>query len=151
MMQAKELRMGNVVMWNPQLTNSNSTLSPMPLEVYSIASDKISYVFPNIENRVEPFEDDVAQLGANTKPLTELEPILLTADILLNSGCKEKGGLIRSRHFDKEDFVLVHKGDKFYLKDQPFQIPVKSIHQLQNLYYALTSNELDVKPHGQQN
>ena len=149
MIQAKELRIGNLVMWNPRLTNPTSTLSPQPVEVYSITSDSISYVFPNIENRVEPFEDDVAQFGSNTKALTELEPILLTEEILVNYGFAENGGLIGAKHFDKEELKIVKKNDRFYLKDQPFDNAIASVHQLQNLYYALSNNELDVKPPGQ--
>lgn len=66
------------------------TLSPMQIEVSSILQDKVMYFFPNIENRVEPFEDDVAKMGIRHKPLAELEPIILTAEILANAGFEEK-------------------------------------------------------------
>ncbi len=78
MIQARELRIGNLIVWNPKLVNPGVTLSAMQIEVFSIMHDKVFYVFPNIENRVEPFEDDVAKMGTSFKLLEELEPIILS-------------------------------------------------------------------------
>jgi hypothetical protein len=54
MVPSKELRIGNLITWNPKLLNSRSTLPPIYIEVHEILQDKVGYVFPNIENRVEP-------------------------------------------------------------------------------------------------
>jgi hypothetical protein len=156
MIQARELRIGNLIVWNPRLINPNITLSPMQIEVFSIMQDKVMYVFPNIENRVEPFEDDVAKMGMRDKPLAELEPIILTAEILERAGFTEKGGLLAAKYFEKGDLQLKHNGEHFQrvlvtkLNTTIFDLPLTSLHQLQNLYFALTGEELEIKLHGQQ-
>src|SRR4051794_6996381 len=155
MIEANELRLGNIVTWNPRLTHPNNTLPPMQVEVASILPDRISYVFPNIENRVEPFEDDVAQNGVRVKLLEELEPISLTKEILVNSGFEENGGIITSSHFEKCGLQLKQNGEHFEIVTSKVPhaaspVPIKYFHQLQNLYFAWTGEELEIKLHGQQ-
>lgn len=41
-------------------------------------------------------------------------------------------------HFDCNDFIVV-------FLDNPINISVKTVHQLQNLYFALTGEELELK------
>jgi hypothetical protein len=156
MIKANELRIGNLVTWNPKLRSPNNTLPPMQLQVSSILSNGIHYVFPNIENRVEPFEDDVVQAGINIKLLEELEPIILTPEILKNIDFEEKSGLLTSRHFTTGDLHLKFNGEYYErvsigtLNTAVFDLPIKYFHQLQNLYFALTGHELEIKLHGQQ-
>lgn len=155
MIVANELRLGNIVTWNPRLVHPTNTLPPMQIEVAAIFRDRISYVFPNIENRVEPFEDDVAQTGVRMKMLEELEPIALTDEILLNAGFAEKSGLLASKHFEKGDLQLKHDGSHYQrisvtaLHTTTANLPIKYFHQLQNLYFAFTGEELEIKLHGQ--
>ncbi len=156
MIQAKELRIGNLIVWNPKLINPDVTLSPMQIEVSAIMQDKVIYVFPNIENRVEPFEDDVAKMGMRDKALDELEPIVLTAEILAKAEFEEKGGLLAAKYFEKGNLQLKHSGEFFQrvlitkLNTTVFDLPLTSLHQLQNLYFALTGEELEIKLHCQQ-
>ncbi len=156
MVHARELRIGNLIIWNPKLVNPNVTLPPMQIEVFSILQDKVMYVFPNIENRVEPFEDDVAKMGIRDKALEELEPIVLTAEILEKAGFTEKGGILASKYFEKGDLQLKQTGEYFQralvtkLNTTVFDLPIITLHQIQNLYFALTGEELEVKLHGQQ-
>jgi hypothetical protein len=156
MIQAEELRPGNLVLWNPKLLHPDNTLPPVQLEVFSILEDKISYVYPNIENRVEPFEDDRVQMGTQYKLLEELEPILLTTEIIENTGFIKKEDLSGAPYFEinslqlrqKEDYfqrISVREGDT-----TAFDKPVKYFHQLQNLYFAVIGEELEIKLHGQQ-
>lgn len=156
MIKANELRIGNLVTWNPKLTSPGNTLPPMQVEVFSILQDRLMYVFPNIENRVEPFEDDVAQAGTRYKLLTELEPIILTAEILEGAGFEERSGLFTSKHFEKGDLQLKFNGEYFErvsittLNTTASILPIQYFHQLQNLYFAFTGEELEIKLHGQQ-
>jgi hypothetical protein len=156
MIIANELRIGNLVTWNPKLIHPGNTLPPIQVEVASIFHDRILYVFPNVENRVEPFEDDVVQNGTNYKLVEELEPIMLTAAILENAGFEEKDGLLTSKHFEKSDLQLKFNGEYFQrvsitaLNTTVFSLPIKYFHQLQNLFFALTGEELEIKLHGQQ-
>jgi hypothetical protein len=150
MIPAKELNIGNLVIWNPKLSNPDSTLSAMFVEVSEVLNDRISYVFPNIENRVEPFEDDVAQAGVRSKPLKELEPVILTEEILENSGFVKKGGLLTSKHFEKGKLELKQVDEHFEIPAIKNSPAIKSVHQLQNISFALTGEEVEIRPHGQQ-
>jgi hypothetical protein len=156
MIQAKDLRIGNLAIWNPKLLNPNNTLPPFQIQVFSILPDKISYVFPNIENRVEPFEDDKAQMGERYKRLEELEPIELTAEILHNEGFIEKGGLSNLKYYEKRDLQLKQTSEYFKRISvnashiAEYDLPIRFFHQLQNLFFALTGEELETKVHGQQ-
>jgi hypothetical protein len=150
MIPAKELNIGNLVIWNPKLSNPDSTLSAMFVEVSEVLNDRISYVFPNIENRVEPFEDDVAQAGVRSKPLKELEPVILTEEILENSGFVKKGGLLTSKHFEKGKLELKQVDEHFEIPSIKNSPAIKSVHQLQNISFALTGEEVEIRPHGQQ-
>ena len=156
MIPAKELTMGNLVIWNPKLTNPNSTLSAMLIEVSGVMPDKITYVFPNIENRVEPFEDDVAQTGGRVKSLQEIEGIELTSEILQNVGFKENDEALKTGCFEKGPLQLKAKGNHFELLDTANSNNsanpslIMFFHQLQNLYSTITGEELEIRLHGQQ-
>jgi hypothetical protein len=156
MITANELRIGNLVTWNPQLISPKNTLPPIQVEVFSILPDRIQFVYPNIENRVEPFEDDVAQTGSRYKLLAELEPIDLSAQILLAVGFEEKTGIFTTSHFEKSDLQLKYNGEHFErlstsaLHTTVSPLPVRYFHQLQNLYFAFTGEELEIKLYGQQ-
>ncbi len=150
MIQPRELRIGNLLLWNSKLVNPVITLPPTQVEVFSILQDKISYVLPNIENRVEPFEDVKAQMGTGYIPFEELEPIILTAEILENVGFEGKRALVGSKYFEKGDLQLKQHGEHFHPVSVEFKLHIKYFHQLQNLYFALTGDELETKIHGQQ-
>lgn len=155
MISVKELRAGNLIVWNPKLLHPDSTLLPTVIEVFSILQDKVGYVFPDIENRVEPFEDDVAQIGAEYKSPEELEPIILTQDIIENTGFikKEASGF---SYFERDGLQLEQKESRFQrvlVTEAGIKVVEPSInylHQLQNEYFTLTGAELEVKLHGQQ-
>ncbi len=78
MIQPRELRIGNIVSYNPKLSNPQTTLPPVLIEVSAILPDKIGYAFPNLEHRVEPFEDDLLQMQMRYRLLAEVEPIALS-------------------------------------------------------------------------
>src|SRR4051794_31565113 len=106
MITANELRTGNLIFWNPKLSNPNITLEPMQVEVSAILEDKIGYTSPKIEYRVEPFEDDLLQKNTSYKSLEELEPISLTAEVLERSGFKEANNAGRKVFFKKYNEFL---------------------------------------------
>jgi hypothetical protein len=143
MLQPRELRIGNLVIWNPQLLNPKATLPPMYIEVFEIMQDKIAYVFPNIENRVEPFEDDVVQRGTHTRQFEELDPVILTREILPHAGFTENKELLGSTYFIKNNIILkpVDKGFKFH---DHIEVSFRYLHQLQNFYYLVTGEDLDI-------
>jgi hypothetical protein len=139
MINPAELRKGNLLTWNPKLTHPATTLPAMEVEVYSISAGQIEYVYPNIEHRVEPFEDDVVQMGTHVKPFEELEPIPITPDILERAGFREDGKawVNKAGTFSFED-------NRVKYNDQQRHHRVEYLHQLQNAYFALTNEELEI-------
>ena len=71
--------------------------------------------------------------------LQHLEPIPLTEEWLVRFGFE----------YIKGDEIWIYKNfilnDEFFMMDIDIEICLTSVHQLQNLYYALTQTELEVK------
>src|SRR6266496_4311131 len=155
MITANELRVGNLIFWNPKLLNLNTTLVGFQVEVFAILKDKISYIFPGIEYRVEPFEDDLLQKETPYKSLEELEPIILTPEVLEKYGFKQASDYLHRSVYHKHQYeqvlkidinILEYKVSLNFASDQKVDLPhhYKFLHQLQNLYFALTGEELEV-------
>jgi len=137
MVNAHELRIGNLLWWNPKLMHPQSTLDKQMVESVVIMADKIGYTFPNLDHRVEPFEDDLLQTESRVKHLEELEPIMLTSEVLEKCSFSEA-----VENFKKENLKQTEEG--YVYKYHSIKIAVNHLHQLQNLYFSLCAEELDV-------
>jgi hypothetical protein len=107
----------------------------------------------------EILRDDfiVCNLTTNEWPISDYAPIPLTEEWLLKFGFEQrKIKYQRGRHIDylkyiqskrtKPDrIIIVFSYDKYYYQGDCFPT-VNYVHQLQNLYFALTGNELEIKP-----
>jgi len=91
-----------------------------------------------------------------TWELEDLSPIELTTEILIKSGFELKYGWLWKLYYDDimNPITLRHITNNKFLKDEPLEklffrwdqhIDVYYVHQLQNLYFALTGTELDIK------
>ena len=128
-MEAKELRIGNYV------------------------KDHLDRVQKVSETRSDAY---ICYLSNGTKlkyKLNTTKPIPLTEDWLLKFGFEEKCS-IKNRFINRADFELEFQGDKVAYcvwggEDAPhltqFFGHCKYVHQLQNLYFALTGEELTIK------
>lgn len=123
MVDAKELRIGNWVSYLGSNTQINSISIGEPCGYVSTFKSGII-----IQNQIEP--------------------ISLTEDLLLKCGFEEK------QWGDEDDPPVFYKNgltiscktwgkDSFYLNS--YDIDVTFLHQLQNIYYALTGKELEVE------
>ena len=128
-MKANELRLNNLVMYNNKI-----------LPIHCIQGDSTIRLL-----------HDGNSVGCYS--IKEINPILLTEDILLQCGFEElkqsKGQYVIISEsiyaiqleimfgFLKDGSMLVH------LNDCEFEL--KHLHQLQNLYFALTNEELTIK------
>lgn len=137
------------------MTDAKTTLLPIQVEVMSIADDEIGYISPRVEHRAEPFEDDVLQLETAHRPLKEFEPIVLTTEIAEKCGFVQTGlasddGSVSKMDYWFHDCRLQFAKDNIHLErqragDQPeFIGRVQFLHQLQNLYHALSGEELQI-------
>jgi hypothetical protein len=144
MIEANELRLGNLLVWNPKLSNPQITLLPMMVEVAVIAQDKIGYTPFQLEQRVEPFEDDlIVKMETIFKPKGEFEPVILTNDILEQSGFILNNGAYQLKGF----YPQIFSRGKIWLASLvpgSMEIELRYLHQLQNLYHTLSGEELEI-------
>jgi hypothetical protein len=124
-MKAEELRLGNLV------SNMNPRHNDSILIIESIGDNHEVNVF------------------YRKYLLSELEPIPLTEEWLLKFGFKWKGLIAKGRYltlFTPCGKALVFKDNYFIFSGVTIEIQIKYVHQLQNLYFALTGEELTLKP-----
>lgn len=144
-MTTNELRRGNLVLWNPQSNHPESTLPLVQVVITSILEDQLGYVAPNIDNRVEPFEDDLIEKEAPHKPLSEFTPLPLTAELLKKYGYQTNDISGDAAIYIKEPLQVELKTDKAsVVRLNNFELQYAYFHQLQNLHYALTGEELEI-------
>jgi len=93
------------------------------------------------------YSDGVLELeDGNENVLNEVEPIPLTEEWLLKFGFDEDMRLFEAPHLDKNITVAKdNDGNWEFCNDAWWLRDIKHVHQLQNLYFALTGNELTIK------
>lgn len=129
-MEAKELRIGNAVIkehFDQGVKNGET--------IHCVTSHDIESL--DVHGYIE-HGDEV------------LKPIPLTEEILLKAGFKEDDGFFYMNEVvGFNTFCLIRDGDMFELYHDATVISCCSyiyyVHQLQNLYFALTGEELDIK------
>ena len=145
MLKANELRIGNFIFWNSKLSSPEISFLTFPVEVTSILPDTIGYISPGIEHRSESFEDDILQTQTTHKPLGEFEPILLTRDILEKCGFENTDANDPYSSYRKESLTIrFMAGNSIRAKISDCEFVCQYVHQLQNLYFDLTGEELEV-------
>lgn len=124
MIQEQELRIGNKVLYNGEID-----------EVYSIF---------HINGQMQPYR--VLLQGGRDKDgfcLLDIHPISLTSEILEKCAFKNGGS-----YWILND-VIIYDGElygDFTYKYNYADKEIKYLHQLQNLYFALTGEELVYEP-----
>ena len=125
-MEAKELRLGNLI---------SVYRKPTDKELSHYAVQEI-YEWENDENYYVVIDDT---FSVNIE--TGIIPIPLTEDWLLKFGFKG---------WDLGKYTLILTNGNFFdfqhgLESTPIAKNIKHVHQLQNLYFALTGEELTIK------
>jgi hypothetical protein len=144
MIYTKDIRLGNLITWNPKLLNPQVTLSPMQVEIAAITTDKIGYTPYKLEQRVEPFEDDLMiQMETIFKSPDEFEPIILTIEILEKTGFEISGGKYHLKGFYPELYLKENIWNAELVPGSS-RIEIRYLHQLQNLFYTIVAEELEV-------
>jgi len=129
MIQANELRIGNLIL--------DSKGFVLLIKSISEKNKQVSGYFPKLNDFGSDYYDDC-------------RPIPLTEEILTKCGFRKSKLEGYDVHF-RYDHQLLHSSvTSIYNADFSIKLDnvargVKSLHQLQNLFFALTGNELEVK------
>lgn len=118
MIKANELRIGNLIM-------SPDTKHPVVVEI-----------------------NHLLYIAGDEKYYGEYEPVPLTPEILEAAGFKIEDKLnVGAQTYFKDGMgeYLTYHYDGFCVYESSKQPVIKSLHQLQNLYFALTGQELEIK------
>ena len=101
-------------------------------------------MYPNLEHRVEPFEDDVAEIGDGFIPLSELEPIALNEAWLIRAGFEINGNIAQLKSVQNLAFTWDGRG--LLPTSQPGNNKaLLYLHELQNAYEDKTGSTLDIE------
>jgi hypothetical protein len=135
MIKSNEVRIGNYVNYFLGIGDNGSEYKVY--QIYTIAKE-----FPTL-NTIE--------FGIGAISWSNIEPIPLTEDWLIRFGF-EKQGSKKGTIWKNNSFYILHiaknKNGEYYISIG--SIPISSnptVHQLQNLCFALTGEELTIKPH----
>lgn len=134
MIQENELKLNNLII---PLIGSLEHIG----KITSISSNFINYDLID-----DNFEEYLSISHEST--LSNIKPIPLTEEWLLKFGFEKGNDFIGDCFYierEKEDFVLHPKKDYFYFYFLYDSVEVKHVHQLQNLYFVLTNEELTLK------
>lgn len=127
MIDPKELRLGNWVQVNG-----------FPMQVVSIHHDGTIYCdFDGNEGDVWEFDEK-----------NPCKPIQLTKEMLLKCGFLPfyADVFIHEKLKYSDKFKIREDGYIVYVSNEVYITKIKHLHQLQNLYFALTGKELEIKP-----
>lgn len=72
-------------------------------------------------------------------PIMPFKPLILTEEWLLKFGFEKKQGIM---YWEKEGIEIVYETLAGFYRLYPRVNPIKYVHQLQNLFFALTEEEL---------
>lgn len=139
-MKAEELRIGNIVTIDNPL--AWPSLKDMPVVVFRVENKK-DRMFPESTGSV-----GCSDLKKEYNQFDEfLKPIPLTVEWLDNLGFKYFVQRSRfEKRFSKRQVFGIVKNKDYYAADRYIHISkIEYVHQLQNLYFALTGEELKIK------
>lgn len=102
---------------------------------YVLANGKITKVIDVLESGINQMRYDVEY------DLEDLEPIELTEEILLKCGFEKE--ILEPKHYCIKGMCIWKCNDMFLCDKNG--VHIKYLHQLQNLYFALTNEELNLQ------
>ena len=141
MMKANELRIGNIV------TDVFYEHFKTEIKVDSVNSKGINLEITDDGNWPELSQHFITPVYGFEK----LHGIPLTPEILEKCGflkCinADDAVLFKKQYFEIEymEFASEQNNGFYYDNNTPYELHIKSLHQLQNLYFALTGEELEI-------
>ncbi len=137
MINSKHLRIGNLV--------EDEILGIVPVVAVSNNAVFVSTTNMKVDRSLETLDRQLS--------LLDIKPIPITSEILEKVGMKIRfPGRIDCNIWDWDNnpswdktFTLAKTKEGWRYLPAPGAIPIKFIHQLQNLYFSLTGEELEIK------
>ena len=132
-MKANELRIGNLV--NPKTICSI-------LSIYGVGNYVCDIEFCHNGNE---HDGAFAQIAVD-----QLAPIPITEDWLIKFGFEyvaneDDGGSMIMKTYEKGEIQFTYEGEGFVYYEKPWSdVQLNYVHELQNLYFALTDEELTI-------
>lgn len=132
MIQPQELRIGN---WA-------KTINDVPLKILTVGLHACQCQYDGTQNTEEEGKR-ISTIGFDS-----INPIPLTPEILVEKLLLEYADVFGAYFSNDFPLILEHKNDAFIIQkfDEWTSIfqPIRYLHQLQNLYYALAGTELSI-------
>jgi len=132
MIEAKEIRIGNLVKY----------LVHLP----------VGYNHPSMSvTEIIEVREDMVQTTNGYHKYREIGPITLTEEILIKSGgIKTSDNFITFTDTDTitPEVVIFIEDEHFYLSNndgEKYSVPLQSVHQFQNLFFTLLGKEVKIK------
>ena len=101
-------------------------------------------MYPNLEHRVEPFGDDVAEIGDGFIPLSELEPIALSEAWLTRAGFEINANIAQLKSVQNLAFTWDGRGLLPTAQPENNKALLYLL-ELQNAYEDQTGSTLDIE------
>ena len=144
MIQAKELRFGNKV-YNPKNAEIITVQQILHSTIIYDTQLKINKERSNNGwSSIVIYTSEVVEVIKEVE-YQDLDPIILTPQILQKCGFRNfiRDEWIISHSAGHADFELTAQGLRLR-QPTPSRMPIKYLHQLQNLFFALTGEEIEV-------
>lgn len=130
MIRPQELRLGNIILFEGHMNYVLSIHSPAPDKAQRFDGKFVVEINPPDSFNV---------------PFDEIEPMLLTEEWLI------KFGFISNPYSDRYElgeFHIEHNAERGYsiFWHDKTGVTIENVHQLQNLYFSLTGEELKLNP-----
>lgn len=138
MVKANELKIGNLVQLTAKEINKYLTKKPVKYQEVENIYDFGINISPGYEGTADAEFD-----------MDGIEGIPLTPEILIKAGFKKVGryaiggGSYHIYQKGKIEFLMIKDPGEYTLAF--YETIIKHVHQLQNLYFALTGTELEIK------
>lgn len=138
--ELKELRIGNLLEYKGELVQITS----LSCDIDDEYEDQICFV---------KYRESTNEIGGwNRSLVNDLKRITLTADWLVRFGFETSGNQVWVNRIDEYSLLIIHLDGRYELFDTIDGQSVVSrdnkiqfVHKLQNLYFALTGEELTIK------
>lgn len=131
MIKANELRIGN---WINGIENYFGNGTPKPIQVDSIISDG-----DKIKVNLVIYED------GETNCAKDISPIPITDEIMLKCGFRRDGSYWANNTVNLPIMPTIYNTEMILVPNRSCAVMISSLHQLQNLYFALTGEELKIE------